>query len=279
MQRVRGWADTNRVPRLIGGLAGDSRRTFVFDLDGVVYVDHAAVPGAGEALTALDRTGHQVLFATNNSSRAVETVVDNIRRRTGYRATADAVITSGLAAADLLRDDGEICFVFGSEELEQTLIAQGIEVTEEHTRATAVVVGLDRGLSYQRLTSAVLAVRRGARFVATNDDATYPAQEGQYPGCGALVAAVERATGVSAVVCGKPNLPMQRLMDGGRPRRDRSRVGRPGRLGEDPGFVRCNGARRDLRNGSTPAPHHQLDRGPRRSDVRGNERRRGIMAP
>jgi len=196
-----------------GGLAGDSRKTFVFDLDGVVYVDHTGVPGAGEALTTLDRAGHQVLFATNNSSRSVDTVIESIRRRTGYRAAADAVITSGLAAADLLRDDGEICFVFGSEELEQTLIAEGLDVTAEHARATAVVVGLDRGLSYQRLTSAVLAVRRGARLIATNDDATYPAQEGQYPGCGALVAAVERATGVTAVVSGKPNLPMQRLIE------------------------------------------------------------------
>jgi len=198
---------------MIGGLSGDSRKTFVFDLDGVVYVDHTGVPGAGEALTTLERAGHQVLFATNNSWRSVDTVADNIRRRTGYRASAGAVITSALAVADLLRDDGEICFVFGSKELEQTLIAEGIEVTAEHTRATTVVVGLDRGLSYQRLTSAVLAVRRGARFVATNDDATYLAQEGQYPGTGAFVAAVERATGVDPVVCGKPNLPMQKLIE------------------------------------------------------------------
>jgi len=198
---------------MIRALTGDGPKTFVVDLDGVVYVDHAGVPGAGEALTALDRAGHQVLFATNNSSRAIGTVVENIRARTGYRTEAEAVITSGLAAAELLSDEAETCFVFGSEELEQTLITEGVDVTRDHALATAVVVGLDRGLSYQRLTSAVLAVRRGARLVATNDDATYPAEDGQYPGCGALVAAVERATGVSAVVCGKPNPPMQKLIE------------------------------------------------------------------
>ena len=67
---------------MIGTLADDHPKTFVFDLDGVVYVDRAGVPGAGEALTALRRAGHQVLFATNNSSRSVGTVVDNIRKRT-----------------------------------------------------------------------------------------------------------------------------------------------------------------------------------------------------
>lgn len=198
---------------MIGGRTGGGLKTFVFDLDGVVYVDRAAVPGAGETLTALDRAGHQILFATNNSSRAVGTVVENIRKRTGYHAESEAVVTSGLAAAELLRDGGEMCYVFGSDELQQTLIAEGLEVTQDHTLATAVVVGLDRGLTYRRLTDAVLAVRRGARLIATNDDATYPAQEGQYPGCGAIVAAVERATGVEATVCGKPHSPIQQLIE------------------------------------------------------------------
>ena len=198
---------------MIRDISSVGPKTFIFDLDGVVYVDHSGVPGAGETLAALSREGHQVLFATNNSSRAVDTVIESIRSRTGYLADADAVFTSGLAAADLLRDEDETCFVFGSDELERTLAAEGIRVTSDHALATAVVVGLDRGLSYQRLTSAVLAVRRGARFVATNDDATYPAAEGQYPGCGALVAAVERATGASPIVCGKPNLPMQTLIE------------------------------------------------------------------
>lgn len=198
---------------MIGGLSEGGPKTFVFDLDGVVYVDHAGVPGADEALTALERAGHQILFATNNSSRAVGTVIENIQERTAYRAESDAIITSGLAAANFLSDGAERCFVFGSEELEQTLVAEGIEVTRDHALATAVVVGLDRNLTYERLTSAVLAVRRGARLVATNDDATYPAEEGQYPGCGAIVAAIERASDATAVVCGKPHPPMQRLIE------------------------------------------------------------------
>lgn len=196
-----------------GSLANGRPKTFVFDLDGVVYVDHFGVPGADETLTFLERTGHQVLFATNNSSRGVDAVVENIRERTGFEARPEAVITSGLAAANLLRDGDEVCLVLGSQGLEQTLKDAGIAVTADHTAATTLVVGLDRRLSYDRLAAAVLAVRRGARFVATNDDATYPMPDGQYPGCGALVAAVERATGATPIVCGKPHSPMRTLIE------------------------------------------------------------------
>jgi 4-nitrophenyl phosphatase len=195
-----------------GDLLDGPPKTFVFDLDGVVYVDEAGVPGARATLEALEGAGHQVLFATNNSSRAVDTVIESIARRTGFVAQPAAIITSGLAAAELLVDDDDICYVFGSDGLARTLSDRGITVTTDHEQATAVVVGLDRGLTYERLTGAVLAVRRGARFIATNDDATYPMPDGQYPGCGALVASVERATGVRPVVCGKPNPPMVRLV-------------------------------------------------------------------
>lgn len=197
---------------MTGDLVGGHPKTFVFDLDGVVYVDSVGVPGARETLEALDHAGHQVLFATNNSSRAVDSVIESIEQRTGFAAEPAAIITSGLAAAELLADDDEICFVFGSDGLARTLTDRGIAVTTDHERATAVVVGLDRDLTYARLTGAVLAVRRGARFVATNDDPTYPMPDGQYPGCGALVASVERATGKRPIVCGKPNPPMLRLV-------------------------------------------------------------------
>jgi HAD superfamily hydrolase (TIGR01450 family) len=190
-----------------------SSKTFVFDLDGVVYLDSTAVPGAGEALTALRDDGHQILFATNNSARSVETVVGNISRRTGFAPDPGSVITSGLAAANLLSDSGDICLLLGSEGLAATLSDAGIELTTDPNRATAVVVGLDLELSYERLTRAVVAIGTGARLIATNDDATYPMPNARYPGAGSIVAAVERATGMTALVCGKPNKPMRLLVE------------------------------------------------------------------
>lgn len=194
-------------------LSTGSPKTFVFDLDGVVYVDKTGVPGAGETLTALRDGGHQILFATNNSARSVETVERNIRLRTGFEPDPQSVITSGLAAANLLRNTNDTCLVLGSDELCATLSGAGIALTTDPDDATAVVVGLDLHLSYERLTRAVVAIGRGARFVATNNDATYPMPHARYPGAGSIVAAVERATGQAPIVCGKPYKPMRELVE------------------------------------------------------------------
>jgi 4-nitrophenyl phosphatase len=194
-------------------LSDGSPKTFVFDLDGVVYLDSTAVPGAGDALVGLRDAGHQILFATNNSARAAETVAGNIERRTGFVPDSGSVITSGLAAANLLSETEEVCLLLGSEELGSTLSQAGIELTTDPSRAAAVVVGLDLQLSYERLTRAVVAIQGGARFIATNDDPTYPMPNARYPGAGSIVAAVERATGKTPIVCGKPNAPMRRLVE------------------------------------------------------------------
>ncbi len=187
---------------------GARPKTFVFDLDGVVYLAGEAVPGAGPTLAGLKDDGHQILFATNNSSRALCAVEDAIAERTGFVPEAGSVITSGMAAAMVLKDDAERCLVLGSTELEDTLREAGIGVTGDPYDATALVVGLDRRLSYERLTAAVLAVNHGARFFATNTDPTFPTPTGKHPGGGAIAAAVERATGRSPIVCGKPFPPM-----------------------------------------------------------------------
>lgn len=196
-----------------GMLSNGLSKTFVFDLDGVVYLGSTAIPGAGEALTALRAGGHQILFATNNSARGVETVVGNIARRTGFVPDPGSVITSGLAAANLLSGTDQTCFVLGSDELGATLTDMGIELTTDPASATAVVVGLDLRLSYERLTRAVVAIDGGAQFIATNDDPTYPMPNARHPGAGSIVAAVERATGKTPIVCGKPNTPMRKLVE------------------------------------------------------------------
>lgn len=193
-------------------LPSAKRGTIVFDLDGVLYVDREGVPGAGDALRALQGAGFELVYATNNATKTPDTVVRHLEERTGFTADPDAVVTSAMAAAEYLRGMVSSVFVLGSELLAATLAEASVASTEDWRNAEAVVVGLDLRLSYERLATASLAVRNGALLVATNVDETYPTPEGLKPGAGSIVAAVATAGGVDPVVCGKPNPPMRELV-------------------------------------------------------------------
>jgi ribonucleotide monophosphatase NagD (HAD superfamily)/N-acetylglutamate synthase-like GNAT family acetyltransferase len=131
----------------------------------------------------------------------------------GISADPREVVTSAQAAARLIAADGgsqATAFVVGEEGVRSALAEVGVEVVDgSPDRADFVVVGWDRHADYDKLRTASVLVQRGARLVATNSDASYPAPGGElWPGAGALLAAVETATGVRAEVAGKPHRPL-----------------------------------------------------------------------
>jgi HAD superfamily hydrolase (TIGR01450 family) len=185
--------------------------TIVFDLDGVVYVDSHAVPGAGDALRAISEMGWHIVFATNNSTRTAAMVLDHIERRTGFTSPTARVVTSAMAAASWARTRHERAFVVGEPGLVATLKEAGLVVVEDAS-ADCVIVGLDRHVSYKKIDEASRLVRGGAAFIATNTDATFPTQTGPAPGAGSIVSAVTTASGVDPLACGKPHIPMLTLV-------------------------------------------------------------------
>jgi HAD superfamily hydrolase (TIGR01457 family) len=195
---------------------------FLFDLDGVLYRGGEPIPGAAETVEGLRRMGKGVAFVTNNSARTPAMVAEHLRG-VGVHAKADEVETSALTTAELLAARGvREAFVIGEAGIRDALTDRGIAVLDDEPwTAEAVVVGWDRGVDYPKLRTAGLLIQRGAAFVATNADASYPAPEGRWPGAGALVAAVETTTGIRAEVVGKPHPPILisalRRAGGGRP--------------------------------------------------------------
>ena len=184
----------------------------VCDLDGVVYLGSQPIPGSAEALTELSEAGWNILLCTNNSTRSSDEVAERIRQVTGFSARPDAILTSAEAAAQMLAITKPRCFVLGGAGIVDALTAGGIPVVESAEEAEAVVVGLATDLTYDWLREAVTAVIKGARLIATNLDSTYPTEHGLWPGGGAIVAAVEAATGVKAEPAGKPFAPMRELV-------------------------------------------------------------------
>lgn len=181
---------------------------WVLDLDGVVWLDDEPIDGSAAAVARLQRSGEPVVFVTNNSS---VTVADQEAKLARHGIAAEgAVVTSATAAAELVAP-GERALVCAGDGVRAALKARGAEPVTDGD-ADVVVVGFHRSFDYERLRVAATAVRRGARLVATNDDATFPTPAGPIPGGGAILAAVATASGVTPTVAGKPHQPMADLV-------------------------------------------------------------------
>lgn len=180
----------------------------ILDLDGCVWVGDDAVPGSPDAIAALRRAGKRVAFATNNSWHPGEDQVAKLWRL-GIQASLGDVVTVGGALQHLLAETrhGRTAFVIGTESLRRHVADAGLHVlngTDLATRAEVVVVGGTDDLHYDDLRTATLAARRSGDMLATGRDPTLPMPGGDWPGTGALLAAVETASGVTAQIVGKP---------------------------------------------------------------------------
>jgi glycerol 3-phosphatase-2 len=180
----------------------------ILDLDGCVWVGDDPIPGAVDAITALREAGKRIAFVTNNPRHGVE---DHVRKlwRIGVQASIADVVTAGAAMQHLLAETrrGRTAFVIGTEPFRRHVADAGCRILNETdlaSRAELVVVAGTEDLVYADLRDAVLALRRGADFLATSRDPTFPMPDGQWPGTGAIVAAVEVGSGRQAAIVGKP---------------------------------------------------------------------------
>jgi HAD superfamily hydrolase (TIGR01450 family) len=178
---------------------------WVLDLDGVVWLVDKPIPGAPEAIAQLRAAGKQVLFLSNNSGPKIADYLSKLQGM-GIPAAAADVVTSAQTAAGLVEPGTRVLLCAGPGTSE-AMIERGAVIVAGDEQPDVVVVGLTTAFDYNQLKRASVAIRRGARFLATNDDATYPTPEGPIPGSGSLVAAVRTASGHEPEVAGKPYPP------------------------------------------------------------------------
>jgi glycerol 3-phosphatase-2 len=183
---------------------------WVLDLDGVVWLGGTPIPGAPEAVRRLHDAGETVAFVTNNSGPTLTEYVAKLGGA-GIEADPDELVTSAQAAASLL-EPGSRAAVVGGPGVHEALTARGVIVVQATDQPAAVVVGRSLLLDFGDLAAAAAAIRDGARFVATNTDATYPTPDGLEPGAGALVAYLEVGSGRKAEAAGKPHQPAADLL-------------------------------------------------------------------
>jgi glycerol-1-phosphatase len=198
------------VSRAVTGTLASSYELVIIDLDGVVYLGTEPVPDASEAIRSIVDAGIPVAYATNNASRAAADVAA-LLTSLGVPAGADEVITAAQAAAALLAEDlppAAPVLVVGAEALVKEISDVGLTpVAAAESAPVAVVQGYGPNVGWSDLAEACVAIRGGARWVATNTDATLPSVRGPLPGNGSLVAALSTALGGRRpdTVVGKPS--------------------------------------------------------------------------
>jgi HAD superfamily hydrolase (TIGR01450 family) len=239
---------------------------FVLDLDGCVWIGDEPTPGALEALEELRNAGKRVAYATNDPRSATEDYVARLWKM-GVKASLRDVVTVGGAVQHLLAETrgGRTAFVIGTASLRKHVADAGCRLlngTDLASRAEVVVVGGTEEFVYDDLRHAALAVRRGADFLATARDPTYPQPDGLWPGTGAILAAVEVASGRTAEIVGKPEPQLmltaldrlgegRTLVVGDRIDTD---LGAAAAAGLDAALVLTGGADRSELDGFEPAP-------------------------
>jgi len=178
---------------------------FLLDLDGTIYRGKEIIPEAVRFIEQLKKAGLPFLYLTNNSSTTPEKVAARLTSM-GLLTETSEVYTSSMATAAYLQEqekaNGKTAYVIGEEGLLHALTEAGYSFRDHSV--SYVVVGIDRSFTYDKLDKAATAIRNGATFIATNQDAALPTEGGLRPGNGSLVAAVSVASGTKPLVVGKP---------------------------------------------------------------------------
>lgn len=179
-------------------------RAVLIDLDGVLWRGSQPIGNLPEIFTALSARNLGVMLLTNNATQTAEAVRDKLLRF-GVQISSDQIVSSAMAVAFMLKKqfpDGGPVYIIGSTGLYHALEQAGFWYDDESP--LAVVVGLDRGLTYEKLRKAALFIGAGKPFFGANPDTSFPEPEGLAPGAGAILALLEATTGVKPLIAGKP---------------------------------------------------------------------------
>ncbi|WP_166138868.1 HAD-IIA family hydrolase [Nocardioides ochotonae] len=182
----------------------------MLDLDGVVYIDGDAVPGASSHLERTRASGARLAFITNNASRTPDTVAAHLRSL-GVEAAPEDVVTSAQAASRVLLErhgTGAAVVLLGADGLRAALESDGLVPVGVEDDAVALVTGYGPDVLWRDVMRAAVRVREGLPWVASNTDLSIPTAYGVAPGHGVLVDTIRRFAGVGPVVAGKPERPL-----------------------------------------------------------------------
>ena len=187
----------------------ESIKHVITDMDGVLVKGAQIIPGAARFIARLQEQGREYLLLTNNSLYTPRDLAHRLHTL-GLEIPIERLFTSAMATADFLQSQRQqgTAFVVGASGLTQAIHDIGYVITD--VDPDYVVLGETEGYNFEIITKAVRLIEGGARFIATNPDVSGPSEAGTVPGCGAMAALIEKASGKAPLYVGKPNPLMMR---------------------------------------------------------------------
>jgi 4-nitrophenyl phosphatase len=183
---------------------------YIIDLDGCIFRGNMLIPGADEVIVNLRTKKRKMLFLTNNSTASPSDYSTKLKGM-GVDVNPHDILTSSIGMAMYMRklEKGGV-YVIGEKALKAAIAAEGFQILREvdAKKAKYVVSGLDRKLTYDKVSAACSAIFIGAKYLATNTDPILPYEGGQLPGAGAIVSMILRVTNKRPLVIGKPSTNM-----------------------------------------------------------------------
>lgn len=186
-------------------------KNLILDMDGVLWRGNEPMPGLADFFDTLRQHGIGFVMATNNASKTPQQYVAKLAQF-GVSVSEEQIFTSAEATGDYLQriyEPGVKAFVVGDVGLVTAVRSrhfQLLSVDEVMGGETAVfvVAGFNPHATYPQLAAGALLIQKGAHFIGTNPDLTFPSEYGPLPGAGSFLAFLQAATGVEPVVIGKP---------------------------------------------------------------------------
>lgn len=183
-------------------------KALILDMDGVVWKADAPIGNLPEIFARIRERGLKFVFATNNGTKTPEEYQQKLADL-GVDVEPWQVVTSALGIAFMLSQKyprGTKIFMIGEAGIRVALEEKGFETLSvaDATEAQAVVMGIDRGINFDKIAEATLLVRAGIPFYTTNTDRTFPTPRGEIPGSGAWVSIITTATNIEPMIAGKP---------------------------------------------------------------------------
>ncbi len=177
-------------------------KMIIYDIDGVLMLDGQLIDDVRETIDKLHDMGIKQIAFTNNSTKHPSTLKSKFFQ---LRLNIDDIITSSILMVNYCKKVGiDAVYIVGEPGMVDYFRQEGIVVSQDY--AKAVIVGMDRTLTYEKLAIATRLIRNGAKFLATNPDKTFPTPRGLEPGAGSMIASIVASTDKEPeIIVGKPN--------------------------------------------------------------------------